>query len=64
MTKAAFHLEVELDDKDFKLFKEIQEHYNIKNNTDVVRLAIKDSHRIMLEREKILSGLAKKQEVD
>ena len=64
MTKTIFHLKVELDDKDFKLFKEIQEHYNIKNNTDVVRLAIKDSHRIMLEREKQLSGIAKKQEVD
>ena len=64
MPEPKYHLKVELDEKDYELLLAIKEHYNIKNNTEVVRIAIKDSYRIMLEREKILKGLVKKQEID
>ncbi len=52
------HLKIELDDKEYQMFLEIQEHYAIKNKTDVLRLCIKDAYRIMKKREDILKAVS------
>jgi hypothetical protein len=57
-TSDKYHLKIELGKEEFKMFSEIQEHYNIKNKTDVLRLCIKDAYRIMKRREQLLSDMA------
>ena len=39
-----------------KILEEIKDHYNLSYDTEVIRLALNDAHRIMKEREKILNG--------
>lgn len=53
-----FHLKIELSNDEFDMFSEIQDHYNIKNKTDVLRLCIKDAYRIMKRREQLLKEMA------
>lgn len=56
-TSDKIHLKIELSEEDFQMFSEIQNHYNIKNKTDVLRLCIKDAFRIMKRREQLLKEM-------
>ena len=55
MSSDKHHLKIELDDKEYQMFLEIKEHYNIKNKTDVLRLAIKEAYRIIMKRNEYFS---------
>lgn len=48
------HLKIELDKEEYEMFLDIQNHYAIKNKTDVLRLCIKDAYRVMKRREQML----------
>ena len=52
------HLKIELDDEEYEMFIAIQNHYAIKNKTDVLRLCIKDAYRVMKRREQMLGEVA------
>ena len=56
--KIRHHLKIELDGDEMDMFLEIQDHYNIKNKTDVLRLCIKDAYRIMRRREQMLKEIS------
>ena len=56
--KIRHHLKIELDGDEYDMFLEIQDHYNIKNKTDVLRLCIKDAYRIMKRREQMLDEIS------
>jgi len=60
MQKEKHHLKIELDEKEFEMFNNVKVHYGIKNNTDVIRICIKDAFRVVEEREKILKSAGKK----
>ena len=49
-----YHLKIELDEEEYNMFIAIQNHYAIKNKTDVLRLCIKDAYRVMKRREQML----------
>ncbi len=40
-----------LDEDDVKLLERIKKYYNIKKDTEAIRLCIGDAHRIVVDKE-------------
>jgi len=59
MGKAKYPVKVDLSEEVYKKLQEIREHYGLNYDAETIRLCINDAYKIMKQREKILSVVAK-----
>lgn len=48
------HVKIQFTKEEYKMLQEIREHYNLRTNTETIRLAIKEAYRIFMKREEYL----------